>query len=339
MTHRKLILTVFIFITLLFIVLLFLPTITGKAWISDRDVYLFDDLTGPTNSSTLPPRQAAKWQDYSQESKNRLAIFLTDENSAWLGLAHGLKTIGIPFFITREIDVALQNKLVLVYPTISGKTLQPEQFKTIANYARDGGNLIATNVLGGGLEQLFGFESVSSSMTHHHVTLQYNDFITPLVPEQDSSLIRISNPDKNESTFGTNSYINSKHPPLAIYDDGSAAITFNQFEKSRVYAIGFDLGFYLLKAYNRRMENVANSYANGFEPSVDNLLYFLKAIYQQHQPDAVTLGTVPEGKSLSVILSHDIDYSRSLENALVYAKHEHDNNLSGTHFILSLIHI
>ena len=36
----------------------------------------------------------------------------------------------------------------------------------------------------------------------------------------------------------------------------------NKFSHSEVYAIGFDIGFYMLKAYNRRMKNVAATYAN-----------------------------------------------------------------------------
>ena len=62
-------------------------------------------------------------------------------------------------------------------------------------------------------------------------------------------------------------------------------------------------------------------------------MQLLKAIYLRHELHAVTLGTVPYNKSLSVILTHDIDYNRSLKNAVVYAGHQRDENISATYFI------
>ncbi len=311
----------------------FYPDLTGEYWVSSRDVYIFKDLSGPTNLSTISPEINSSWHVYDHPSLNRLAIFLTDENSAWLGLVHGFKTIGIPFRITNQLDEALKHNLILVYPAISGKLLQAEQLKKIAKHIREGGSVIGINILGGGLNEIFGFKTVISSKNNSTITLKNNHPVLKDFDDVDLRTIRLNDKKSTESRFGSNSYLGQKHPPLAVYDDESAAIVYNQFENSEVYAIGFDIGFYLLKAYNRRLGNVATSYANGFEPSVDNLLRLFKYIYQRHVPDAVTLGTVPQGHSLSVILTHDIDYNHSLKNAISYAQHEYETKTSGTYFL------
>jgi len=330
--RKKFIAFLLIFLISLVLVVIY-PVITGKHWVSSGDVFEFDGVSGPATESSIAVAQPTQWQSYSKGTSSRLAILLTQESSAWLGLVHGLKTIGVPFRITTNVDEALSHNVVLVYPTISGKVLTTKQLKKIANYVRAGGNLIGINVLGGGLQSIFGFKTVKSSRSNHQLELQNGHSLNDDIAEKDLKIIRLSTTQPEDLAFGTHSYLTPKHSPLAIYNDGTPAIVHNKFKDSEVYAIGFDIGFYLLKAYNRRMENVATTYANGFESSVDNLLLFLKAIYQRHESRAVTLGTVPYDRSLSVILTHDIDYNRSLKNALVYAQQEYKLGTSATHFI------
>lgn len=330
---QKIITTILSALFISLVILVTYPMITGKYWVRPGDKFEFNGVSGPNSVSAIATAQPTQWQVYKKGTSSRLAIFLTDKNSAWLGLAHGLKTIGVPFLITTNINEALKHNVVLAYPAISGKVLTGSQLKQIAGYVQTGGNLIATNVLGGGLQEIFGFKSVKSSLEHYSIELQNNHLVTLDLDDPDLRIIRLSTEQLDDSAFGTHSYTTPKHAPLALYNDGTAAIVYNKFKDSKAYAIGFDIGFYLLKAYNRRMGKVATTYVNGFESSVDNLLQLLKAIYLHHESQAVTLGTVPYNQSLSVILTHDIDYNRSLKNAVVYARHERDEDTSATHFI------
>lgn len=332
-TVRKIIGAIFSALLIGIALIVTYPVITGKHWVSSGDIFKFGGISGPGPVSTIATAQDTQWQFYDKGTPSRLAILLTDKNSAWLGLVHGFKTIGVPFRITTNVDEALKHNVVLVYPTISGKAMTSSQLKKISGHARTGGNIIGVNVLGGGLQSVFGFESVESSRAHHKLELQNSHPVTHDLTDKDLRTIHLSTEKLDDLAFGTHSYVTPKHAPLALYNDGKPAIVYNKFKDSEVYAIGFDIGFYILKAYNRRMGNVAATYANGFESSVDNLLRLIRALYQRHEPRAVTLGTVPYARSLSVILTHDIDYSRSLENALVYARHEYDANTPATHFI------
>lgn len=332
-TVRKIIISSFLVFLVGMTYIIAYPYIFGEHWISSSNIFKFKDVTGPVAVSKIVNAPPARWQDYKQGTSSRLAILLTDTNSAWLGLVHGLKTIGVPFRITTDIDEALKHKVVLVYPLISGKVLTSPQLKKISGYARTGGNIIGVNVLGGGLQSIFGFKSVEPSRIHTRVLLQKSHPVIHDLVDDDFRSIRLSTEDVNDLNFGTHIYHEPKHLPLALYNDGSPAMVYNIFSHSETYAIGFDIGFYLLKAYNRRMENVSDTYVNGFESSVDNILRLIKNIYRRHEPLALTLGTVPYNYSLSVILTHDIDYNRSLENALVYARHESTEKISATHFI------
>lgn len=281
--------------------------------------------------SVLPPEVPARWQDFDQGETSRLAIFLTDPDSAWLGVAHGLKSIGVPFRITRDVAQATRHRMVLVYPSISGK-LPSATLQGLANHARHGGTLVAGHVVGGGLGEVFGFADAVQG-THAEVRFDTGHAVTAGFTDPAEQRIRIGNPAVAETLVGSYSYTQPRNPPLAVFEDGSAAITVRHYKPGTAYALGMDLGHLLHKGYNNREEGIARSYVNGFEPTLDVLLRLIKAIYQEAEPAAVTLGTVPQGKSLSVLITHDIDYTRSMVNAVSFAKSAQAAGVPSTHFI------
>lgn len=81
------------------------------------------DVVGPAATSEVPPPQvpAERYTQisdyiYNGNDRSRLAVYLFKTDSKWLALAHSLKTMGIPFFLTTDIIRALQFDTVLVYP-------------------------------------------------------------------------------------------------------------------------------------------------------------------------------------------------------------------------------
>jgi hypothetical protein len=75
------------------------------------------------------------------------------------------------------------------------------------------------------------------------------------------------------------------------------------------------------------------TYTNSYEPSLDVLIRIIKNIYTSSSKTAVTLGTVPDNKKLTVCITHDIDYSRSMINSIDYAKMEKSKGVTATYFI------
>jgi hypothetical protein len=301
-------------------------------WYCSRHVYRFEGVSGPIEKTVVPDEGVTPWDRFDHGGVSRLAILLTDPDSSWLGLAHGLKTIGVPFRITRDYREAIKHKAVLVYPNISGATLDALAIQALAAFARERGTLIGSHVLGGGMNELFGFDE---AIPAKHTSVNF-DITQPLVStftDPKEATIMIGNPGVPESLVGTYGYARPANPPLAVFEDGSAAVTQKKFANGRAYALGMDLGFMLSKGYNNREEGIARSYVNDFEPSLDVLLRLVKNIYLEANPDAVTLSTVPFGKLLAAIISHDIDYTLALKNAVIYAEFERNEGISATHFI------
>lgn len=300
--------------------------------IPEQDFHRFPGVAGPSHVTVVPPRVPASWTTYGQGSKSRMAILLTDPNSSWLGLAHGLKSIGIPFRITRDVREALTHQVVLVYPMISGKVLSPEELQTLADFPKSGGTLIGVQVLGGGMNRVFGFRDTVASRQRYDLRLAGSDPLLAELTDPRERRLRIGIREKGLEVMGTYGYTGSA-TPLAVFDDGTAAVTQALYGSGRAYAIGLDLGFLLLKGYNNRADELVQTYDNQFDPTLDVWLRLLKSIYRTAQEGAVTVGTVPFGKSLSVMLTHDVDFTRSIKNAVDYAEYEKSQGLVGTYFI------
>ena len=296
-------------------------------------MYVFQGVTGPSNVTTVPPpARPTLWNQYAQGTRTRLAVLLTDPSSAWLGLAHGLKTIGVPFVITQNYAEALTHQVVLVYPMISGSVLSPQALRALAAFPRTGGTLIGSQVLGGGLNEVFGFREAVASRRRFEVHFNHEAPAVISLTDHRERTLRLGNRDKNSEALGSYGYTEST-APVAVYEDGTAAVTHKSYGTGHAYAIGVDVGFLLLRGHNNRGEELASSFDNRFDPTLDVWVRLLKAIYTGGEPEAVTIGTVPFGKSLSVMLTHDVDFTKSMTNAVTYAEYEKSQGLIGTYFI------
>jgi hypothetical protein len=291
-----------------------------------KPIYRFADWSGPQQSSVVSPVVAATPSLYAQGGENALAIYLTDAHSDWLGLAHGLKTIGVPFIVTDRYEEALKHHVVLAYPTISGRVLSKEALQALAAFPRNGGTLIGFEILGGGLNEVFGFGDMTASRGHKTLTLT-SAFAGHL--DEKEAVIPLAGPS---GAMPAEQFSVTTGTPVARYDDGSTAIVQRDFGRGRTFAIGFDIGAYLAKAYNGR-HDYGRSYINAYESSVDSILRLMRQLYRSSEPLAVTLWTVPQGKSASVIITHDIDYTRSIVNAIRYAEFEKQEGVAATYFV------
>lgn len=303
------------------------------AFACQKKDHLFPGLRGPRERSALPQEKAADWHDFQEGSTSRLAILLTDSNSCWLGLVQGLRSIGVPFLVTQDYREAARHRVVLVYPTISGKVLEAAALEALAGVPRRGGTLIGVNVLGGGLNEVFGFSEAVESRNRVEMRFSPETAVKWRLVDEREKHILVGNPKERENNLGTCAYSQPQEAAVATFEDGLAAITHRNIGPGSAYAFGIDLGAYFLKGYNNREEGLARSYVNGFEPSVDVFLRVLRSIYGEGEPDAVTLGTVPFGKSLALVITHDIDYAQSIDNALTYAALEKQIGVRATYFL------
>jgi hypothetical protein len=213
------------------------------------------------------------------------------------------------------VERAVRHRVVLVYPMISGRLLNYEKQESLRRHVREGGCLLATQVLGDDLKDLFGYDEVlETRRRHYEVKLSAEHELTRWLVDARERTVRLGNPDHPETWIGTQ-YYTKPEETLASYQDGQAAwITKKHPGGGRAMALGFDLGFFILKCQNDRDEEASRDYVNAYEPSVDVWLRLLRHVYQEHEPLAVTVDTVPDGKRLSAVMSFDIDYVKSLQN-------------------------
>lgn len=314
----------------LLIVLAAALLLAGLWRLLDDSVYRFTGLSGPATDSVVLPETPAAPVAYAGGEPSRLAVLLTDRSSSWLGLVHGLKSFGVPFTVTEDYQEALRHPVVMVYPVISGKALSQPALAALSAYANEGGTLIGSHVLGGGLNGLFGFGEAVPSNTRRQLQFAADN---PLPPRYFGTRGHTLVLGSSVQPTGTYSYSAPSGQVLASYEDGSAAIVTRAVGKGRTYALGMDMGAFALLGHNNRQEGIAAQYVNRFQPGMDALFLQLRDWYVAHNRNAVLLGTVPEGKQLSVLLTHDIDFTESINNAVKYADYLRTRGIAGTYFI------
>lgn len=299
-----------------------------------NEMYIAPGVRGPEDKSGFPARVPTSWQKYASGSESRMAILVTDTTASWLGVAHGLKSIGIPFIITTDYHKALEHKVVMVYPIISGAALAPDALHDLAAFPRNGGTLIGIQVLGA-LNEVFGFEEPVPSKQHFEINIatDSNNVLTSEFTDPKEMQISLGNKERFKETIGTYSYSKTQLPPLATYEDKSTAISQRFYETGRAYAFGFDIGFLILKAHNNRHEDFNRSPNNDFEPTVDVVLRLIKNIYLDADKNASTICTVPYNKSLAVCITHNINFEKAYKDALNFAKEEKAMSIHSSYFI------
>ena len=295
--------------------------------------HAFSALSGPTEPSLIAPPEPASWQVYAQGDVSRLALLLTDDTAAWPGVVSALKSMGVPFVVTDDVARATRHHVVLAYPMIAGSVLSGDELRALRAHVDGGGVLIATQVLGGGMQDLFGFESVMESRDHHSITFSADDPLTDWLQHPREQTVLLGQPEDPASWPGTQIYQGAERVLARFQDGGAALITRQQAGGGSAYALGFDPGFFILRAQNDRNQEAYREYANGYEPSVDVWLRWLHFLYRRHEPLAVTVNPVPAGRDLSVVVTLDVDYAHSMQNMAAYHDLFNRHDIGATFFI------
>jgi len=301
-----------------------------------KSVFVFPGINGPSTPSIVKPEEPTSWRSYNADNPSAMAILLTDTESHWLGLVHGLSGIGIPFTITRSTAEAIKHKAVLVYPLISGKVLSQQDLQSIAAVPRNGGTLIAVNVYGGGFNEVFAYDDIvlgqyrkKAELIHGTGKLHLDSIFSDVI---DREVVLSGGNIPDAAAIASVGYTRAK-TPLINFDDGTACLAYKDYGVGNAYAFGLDIGNYFLRNMDGRGYDPGRAYVNKYEAGTDIFLRVLKEIYVASSPDAVTISPVAFGKPFSLIMTHDIDYTKSIVNAAQYAAMEKSDSIKATYFI------
>lgn len=253
----------------------------------------------------------------------QVAVYLTEPSQGILGLIHALREMGIPFFVTAQLNRALAHPLLIIYPTADGSTFTPAQIRALTEYVSSGKSIFAVNTFAGGLRDLFGFRTYTPSQRRYFVNF---------VPASDPAVRYINRPEELQTRLGdphagniywTNGYVSDgSSQVLARFEDGSAAVLRKTAGKGVAYLSGVSLWDAVLRSQVGRDYDAERHYVNAFEPGADVWLLFLRAWYESRESGAVRLSTIPQGQSSVLLLSHDVDWENSFAPMLDYARME-----------------
>lgn len=289
-------------------------------------------IAGPVGATPLPaPPPAASLDGFpATGGRSALALWVTDPDSDWLSLAFGLRSIGVPLVVTSDAARATQHAVVLAYPRVSGRTVSAAASVALRQHVQAGGTLVGFEVLGAGLADVFGLSSVQEGAERQVLRLNADSaqrWGLDAPQERETRLGSVQTPLRSVALQAV-----PEARVLATFDDASPAWLEHRFGQGRAYTLAFDLGAFIAGAQQGRRA-LWHEYINSYEPAVDVLLRWVKAVYREGQPAAVTLATVPHGRPLSVVLSHDVDFSGSMRHALDYARSEARQQVRSTFFV------
>ena len=286
---------------------------------------------GPLDPSQPVQHMPTSWTVYRNSDRGGVSILLTDTTSNWLGIAHSFKSFGIPFSFTSDIKEAISNSLVFIYPSVSGKLMTALKIDSITDYAKKGGIVIASDVEGA-MTEFFGLKNISHSNKRYNAYLKSDALLNEFTAKEERALF-FGDKTAFDSILSIGGYTTSTATSLINLEDNSSLLTRLKQGRGTVYALGIDLGYFAQRCYTSRLYGGKANYVNGYLPTLDVLLRIVRKIYTESNISTVTIGTVPFNKELSICITHDIDFSTSMKNAVTYAENEKQQKVPATYFV------
>ncbi len=273
-------------------------------------------------------------QDFPESFPLQIAVLMTNDEDGGLSLVHGFHEMGVPFFITHDLDVALRHNQVFIYPEIDSDTFAPEDIAKMTHFVQAGGTIFAQQVFAKQLGPLFGFSDYRQLKTRHWVNFDVAaDPLGKYLDRPEERRVPLAGEAVKES-FATNGYRpDGTGKVLARYEDGSAALIEKANGQGTTFVSGVGWDDVIMRAQTNRHYDAFRAYVNTFEPGGDVWLLLLRAWYESFARGAVRLATMPQGRRSVLMLSHDIDWAFSVPKCLTYANMEERHHVHSTFFM------
>jgi len=294
----------------------------------------------PLRTARVPLRELRPWPDdfrqaYPDRFPLQVAVLWLSSESTPLGLSHAFRQMGVPFCVTDRLDQALRHPLVFIGPAVDGRALSPAQAEQLSQFVTNGGVAFIQLPFWGPLKPLCGFRDYAATRTRHWLSF---------VAESDPALRYLNRPEERQVRFGADGYPeviwttgyvldDTNMVVLAEYKDRTVALARRDGGRGAVYLSGVDLNHVIIRNQTNHDPEAERWYMNHFEPGTDVWLLLLRAWYETHQPEAIRLGTIPDGHRSVLLLSHDVDYTLSISNCPAFAELERRLGISSTFFM------
>ena len=276
----------------------------------------------------------------AQSLERAIAILdLTDRNdesnnARLFSAEHIAKVTGLPFIITQDVAVAKNYSMILSSSLFGNTSFTGNEKSILVDYVKDGGLLVAPRIEDEVFYPVFGIDGYVSSNSRFEI--QWDSTL------EDASLKYIDEPEEQTISLGRNTYSSIYKTlgysttfanSLAYYEDGTSAVIKHTFGTGTAVSIGVSWKEVILRNQINRDYEAQRITSNGFEPTSDVLILFVRALFLEHNPHTVWKNTSP-GRSISTLMiTHDIDSSTGMDTLEVFVDYEHDNNIEATYNI------
>ena len=266
-----------------------------------------------------------------------IAVFAPDPDEFGFGARHAASGMGIPSFYTHSFEAALRQPMIVITGAVDGNFMTDANTARLHQYLQGGGIVVVDDGESAGIQQLAGIASLVPS--EHRYTLHFDP------ATGDAGLASLTHPEERTISLGnagerqavlTQGYALTKTTTARVlgrFDDGTAALVEHDVGKGRIYVTGLAYYDSVLRPQDDQAIEAGRVYDNGFEPSADVPQLMLRDWYLHLIPGAVVSDTTPDGLAGALIITHDVDYIKSVYNMLPYAKAESDHHFSSTFFV------
>ncbi|HLC83196.1 MAG TPA: hypothetical protein VJI69_05160, partial [Bacteroidia bacterium] len=247
---------------------------------------------------------------------------------------HILKVAGLPYIITTNVNTAIKYGVVIPSSRLTDSVFTSAEYDSIYSYVNNGGILISAGVRDSAFLPLFGINTATSTSSQHRIIFNMSLLDQSMrwlndTMEQTISIGKLS----YATTIVVRKFTLGTGTEMAHYEDLSSAISRNNYGAGVAYGLGFSFKNLVLLNQVNKDADAQRIYSNGFEPTTDALILFIKAICTKHTPNTVWLHTSPYESKTTLMVTHDVDATTAFDTMSYYADYENSIGLASTYLI------
>jgi len=241
---------------------------------------------------------------------------------------HILKVTGVLFKVTTSLQEASNYAIILCSSQINSNSFTDDEKVLLTEYVSNGGILITQRMLDSDLFSLFGISGFSNSRINHKIdwsdslSAEFYDWID----EPSEKQISLGNEELDE-VIKTYSYEITNATILGTYNNGTVAALKNNSGNGFTYSFGVSWKDVILRSQINRDYEAQRTSGNGFEPTQDVFMLFIRAIAKEHIPYLTWKHTSSGNSTSTLIITHDIDSSSGMDMLSLFADSEKETDI------------
>ncbi len=241
---------------------------------------------------------------------------------------------GMPYLITTSVTEATTYPFIFATSSLKDGTLQANEILQLNNFVTNGGVLIASYISNSAYFDLFGISNSSYDSNRYKLIWDVNSNHPELSWINDDLEIELplARTDYIRSIY-SRGYTTTTASVLASFEDQTAAVTVNNFGSGKTYAFGFELKDVILRNLLNKDYSAQRTWSNGFEPTTDVFLLFLRAIYTSNQAISIYKHTSPGNSTSALLITHDVDSRTGMDSMYYFSEWEAYNDIKAHYFI------